>query len=114
MRLDDGELRIYADDLSTLGLLGNVDVELVDGQQRRWAATFFSLEGVEALFQKNAVTGECSSGTYLWASDMILLQSLTVETISRTVDDLRKSGEFDQAFALMPEEGDVKGGYAES
>lgn len=98
-----GELRVYIDDVAALATVGNVDVEVVDDHRRRWSATFFTIAGVEALFQKNAVTGECARGTYLWASDMILVRSLSLASIQLTIDDLRKAGEFEQAFSLLEE-----------
>jgi hypothetical protein len=103
IQIEEGELRIYAGELSELASMANVDVELVDAQQTRWGATFFSLDGAEALFQKNAITGECARGTYLWASDMILVRILSLETIRETIRELRHLGEFDGAFSRLPD-----------
>jgi hypothetical protein len=78
----------------------NVDVEVhVDGA--RWAATFFTLENLEALMRKNAVTGECASGLYLWATDMIVVRELSYDVIRDTVAELRRAGEFEDAFSRL-------------
>jgi hypothetical protein len=77
-----------------------VDVEVhVDGA--RWAATFFTLENLEALMRKNAVTGECASGLYLWATDMIVVRELSYDVIRDTVAELRRAGEFEDAFSRL-------------
>jgi hypothetical protein len=98
---EDGELRIYASSLSDLETVVNVDVEFVDGEGRRWAATFFTLDGLETLFQKNAVTGECARGTYFWATSMIVVRRLSVDVIAETMRDLQTSDEFGGAFELL-------------
>lgn len=56
--LDEIEIKVYADDLLELADMANVDVEVLDRRGRRWSATFFTLDGLVALFEKNAVTGE--------------------------------------------------------
>ena len=83
--------------------LDNIDIEvrLTDG--RRFGATFFTLQNLERLFQKNAITGECGAGLYLWAANMILVRVLSQAAIEGTVEELMKNGEFETAFcALLP------------
>ena len=79
---------------------GNVDVEVRDSSGR-WSATFFTLDNIRSLFEKNASTGECAGGLYLWAADMILVWTLDRATIEHTVADLRATGEFETAFARL-------------
>ncbi len=70
----------------------NVDVEIsLDGDV--YYATFFTLTNIKSLFKKNRNTGECRSGLYLWASDMILVETLSKDVIQHTVEDLITSGE---------------------
>lgn len=76
----------------------NIDVEVVFEDGTKYVATFFTLENIQALFQKNRKTGECCSGLYFWASDLILVQRLTLENVQRTVADLMEQGEFETAF----------------
>ena len=79
----------------------NVDVEVRFGDGRRFGATFFTLANVERLFDKNRKTGECASGLYLWAANMILVRDVSIETIERTVKDLMDCDEFEQAFLRL-------------
>lgn len=79
----------------------NVDVEVQLHDGRRFVATFFTLRNLESLFEKNKRSGECRSGTYLWASDMILVEELSKEAIERTVEGLLEDGEFEAAFLLL-------------
>jgi len=81
----------------------NVDVEVTLADGGRFGATFFTLENVRRLFQKNRATGECSGGLYLWAANMILVEELTMEVIRRTVEDLLDNGEFFAAFSRFGE-----------
>jgi len=81
----------------------NVDVEVTLADGGRFGATFFTLENVKRLFQKNRASGECNSGTYFWAANMILVKDLTMEVIQTTVQDLLDSGEFYSAFSRFGE-----------
>lgn len=82
----------------------NIDVivELADG--RRFTATFFTLKNIESLFRKNRETGECSSGTYFWAVDMILVEDLKRSTLEATVKGLLQDHELESALACIPDE----------
>ena len=75
----------------------NIDVEIVVESSTRYSATFFTIRNVASLFEKNRTTGECASGTYLWAANMILVRDLERETIRTAIDDLVKSGEIETA-----------------
>lgn len=80
----------------------NVDVEVVFDDGRRFSATFFTLTNLQLLFEKNKASGECESGLYLWASNMIIVRDLSLESIERTVKGLLSSSEFETAFAALP------------
>jgi hypothetical protein len=80
----------------------NVDVEVEFDDGSRYAATFFTLENLRRLFEKNERTGECKSGLYLWASDMIIVRELSEAVISETVADLLAQEEFEGAFSKLP------------
>jgi len=72
----------------------NIDVEVELPGGRRFVATFFTLQNIHSLFNKNLETGECSGGLYLWAADMILVKDLNLGTISATISSLLIDGEF--------------------
>jgi hypothetical protein len=75
----------------------DVVVKLADGS--RFTATFFTIDNILALFDKNKGTGECLSGLYLWSANMILVKKLTADVISQAIEDLLREGEFHSAFA---------------
>jgi hypothetical protein len=77
----------------------NIDVEVVLRDGRRFVATFFTAKNIESLFEKNKKTGECSSGLYLWAKNMIIVEELSLEVIEKTVDGLLRGGELRAAFS---------------
>ena len=76
----------------------NVDVEVELSDGRKYSATFFTIENVRSIFDKNKRTGECESGLYFWAADMILVERLSLETMEKTVGRLLDDGEFEAAF----------------
>ena len=79
----------------------NVDLEVRFEDGSRYAATFFTLNNLRLLFEKNEQTGECKDGLYLWASDMVIVKKLTEASISETVADLIAQGEFEAAFSEL-------------
>ena len=80
---------------------GNVDLEVRFDDGSRYAATFFTLNNLRSLFEKNEQTGECKGGLYLWASDMVIVREITAASISETVADLIAQGEFEGAFSRL-------------
>ena len=83
--------------------IDNVDVEVTLADGGRFGATFFTLENLQRLFQKNRTTGECAGGLYLWATNMILVEKLTMDVIQKAVEDLLESGELSSAFTRFEE-----------
>ena len=85
---------------------GNVDLEVRFDDGSRYAATFFTLNNLRLLFEKNEQTGECNGGLYLWASDMVIVREITASSISQTVADLIARGEFEGAFSTVASDGE--------
>ena len=82
----------------------NVDVEVHFPKGESYVATFFTLNNIQSLFEKNAKTGERKNGLYFWCSDMIIVKELTESVIRETVEDLLlKSGEFEEVFLKKTE-----------
>ncbi|MCR8633910.1 hypothetical protein [Paenibacillus radicis (ex Xue et al. 2023)] len=71
-----GEWNIYDD---------NTDVIMTFEDGTRWIATFFTYKNIQALIDKNQMTGECLSGKYFWSSDMILIDECSRERIEEVV-----------------------------
>jgi hypothetical protein len=80
---------------------GNADLEVRFEDGSRYAATFFTLNNLRLLFEKNEQIGDCKDGLYLWASDMVIVKELTEMSISETVADLIAHGEFEGAFSEL-------------
>jgi hypothetical protein len=79
----------------------NVDVEVRFETGEVFGATLFTLGNVAALLQKYRQSGECLGGSYFWAADMIIVESLTREAVRAMVEDLIRTGEFETAFARL-------------
>ena len=72
-------------------------VTLADGT--RWVATFCAFAHVEALRANCAESGENLGGKYLWASDLILIDSTARRSIEAVVRDLLAAGLLQSAFS---------------
>jgi len=92
---------LIGSDLSLNSLDDNVDVEVRYSDGRLFTATFFTLQNVKTLFEKNKITGECGGGLYYFCIDMILVESLSVDVIVETVENLIKEGDLESAFILQ-------------
>lgn len=79
----------------------NIDVEVSFADGSRYGATFFTLKNLATLFTKNRQTGECRDGSYLWASNMIIAEKLSMETIKTTIHGLLNDNEFESAFSKL-------------
>lgn len=69
----------------------------------RWIASFVAYGHVPTLVTRNRESGECLGGTYLWATDLILVEELTRPTIEAVVADLIRDGGFESAFTRYEE-----------
>lgn len=79
-------------------------VTLDDGSN--WEATFFTYSNIETLRQENAESGECMGGAYFWATDLVLVDTLTRERVTQVVDHLLANDEFDMIFVPAEEDDD--------
>lgn len=74
----------------------DVHVEFTNGEQ--YVATFFTYQNKEWLKQKNIKTGECLSGKYFWARDMIIVERIDRQTIEIVITELLDNHEFMSIF----------------
>ena len=89
----------------------NVDlwIDLDDG--RVFSATFFTIKNLTTLMGRYRESGECARGTYFWATDMIVVESISKEIIEATIADLISRGEIESCFELLePRRGDMGAG----
>ena len=84
-------------------------ITLSDGT--RWVATFCAFAHVNALRANCAQSGECLSGKYLWASDLVLIDDTSRPSIEAVVRDLIASDELRSAFSeVAAEDSDADAG----
>lgn len=91
----------------------NVDVQVTFPNGECFSAVFFTIRNIETLMKRYKKTGECADGLYFWASDMMIVESLTEKTICKTIDHLLAEDEFGYVFSknedakdISPKEGD--------
>ena len=71
----------------------DVIVDLPDG--RSFAVTFFTVRNLQTLMSKHRETGEAPYGLYMYASDMVVVETLTREAVDKAVAELVRSGEIE-------------------
>jgi hypothetical protein len=84
----------------------NTDVIVKFDDGTRWVASFFTYQNILSLVEKDKTTGECLSGKYFWASDMILVDEVSRKRIEEVITELIRENDFEQVFALCREVND--------
>ena len=86
-----------------------VDVLVTLSDGTRWSATMCSFTHISTLREKWLQSGECLSGSYVWAANLILVKDTSRSCLEAVLCDLMVSGEFSSALAqeqpLSPETG---------
>jgi hypothetical protein len=77
----------------------SVDIYVTFEDGTSYTATFFTVKNITTLLDRYRETGECASGLYVYAVDMIIVHELSDEVVERTVADLLETAEFETAFA---------------
>lgn len=76
----------------------NVDVYVILPNNEKYVATFFTLKNIATIMSRHRKSGESSSGTYFWSSDMIIVQSLNEADIKATIEDLLETDYLESVF----------------
>jgi hypothetical protein len=79
----------------------NVDALIFLEDDSSYTATFFTIKNIQSTMDRYRDTGECLSGDFFWAKNMVVLKDLSSNTIDRTVRELIDSGEYISAFELL-------------
>ncbi|MFA6902445.1 MAG: hypothetical protein WC236_05115 [Gallionellaceae bacterium] len=83
---------------------GNVDVNVIFIDGRKFSATFFTIKNIQELMANYALTGECLNGLYFWSKDMIIIESLSENQIKMTIENLMIDCEFEKVFGELKDE----------
>lgn len=79
----------------------DVIVEMETGE--KYIATFFTYKNIETLRKKNIQTGECFSGKYFSASDMLIVDECSRKNIENIISYLIQEQEFEFIFRKLDE-----------
>lgn len=83
---------------------GNIDVEVVFLDGRRYGATFFTVDNILTVMSRFKKCGECAHGLYFFTSYPIFVREITIDVICRTIDALLSEEDFEYAFEFFPDE----------
>ena len=67
---------------------GITDVIVTLDDDSKWFASFFSYQEIASIVEKNKQTGECLSGKYLWATDLVMTDEVSRARIEEVVSHL--------------------------
>jgi hypothetical protein len=101
-----------ADEWTPADAVTDVVLTLSDGT--RWVATFCAFAHLDTLRAACRATGENLSGKYLWASDLILVDDTSRESVRTVVADLVAAGDVPSAFSELTDPDVASGGNGES
>jgi hypothetical protein len=79
----------------------NSDVRVTLNDGSTWIATFFTYSNIETLRKRNVESGECMAGAYFWATDLILIDTLTRPRIEEVVRHLLAENKFETVFCAQ-------------
>jgi hypothetical protein len=55
----------------------STDVVVKFDKGSEWVATFITYKNISSISKKNEQTGECLNGMYFWASNLILINTIS-------------------------------------
>lgn len=96
-----GGARLAVRGIDPDGLAINVDVELTEPTGERWGVTVLTLSEVDRLMKAYRVTGECQSGRFFRASDLLIVESPILQDLVNLMGDLFVSGEHRQKMLRL-------------
>jgi hypothetical protein len=85
------------------------DVVVTFADCDQWVASFVAYAHVATLVERNRASGENLRGKYLWASDLVLIDSTDRASIEAVIDDLLRDGGFESAFTPFDDVMDAGG-----
>jgi hypothetical protein len=76
----------------------NIDVIIGLSNGEFYNVSFFTLKNIQSIMFSYEETGECASGKYFWAKNMLIVQDLSEETIREAIVSIVESGEYENCF----------------
>lgn len=75
---------------------GNADVVVAFEDGARWNAAFMTIKNINTLISGQGPN--CTEKNYLWAANMVVVQSIAPRDVAQTVAAMILRGEFELAF----------------
>jgi len=79
----------------------NVDVQIDLADGRAYSVTFFTVANLVTLMARWGKTGECANGLYVWATNMIVVQTISQAVIRNVAHDLVLTGDIEKIGWLI-------------
>ena len=76
----------------------NSDVVVTMQNGEKYISTLFTYENIMHLKENYKKSGECLSGKYFWASDMLIVERINRKEIEELIQHLIEENEFEVIF----------------
>jgi len=81
--------------------LGNTDVLVTLNNGKKYIASFFSYNYVEAIKNEHERNGEYLNGKYFWDKNMVLVRDCSIKTVEQVVNEVIDEGDFLEVFRQL-------------
>ena len=75
-----------------------VEVRLTTRDGQEYYADFTAIGFINYMFEKNKRTGECANGAYFCMPNMILVEEVSEQNVTDTIDDLIENSDVETYF----------------
>lgn len=79
----------------------NTDVIVQLNTGEKYIASFFLFKKIEVIKKGNLKSGAFLNGKYYWSKNMLLIDSISIESIKLVIQHLIDEGDFNQVFAKI-------------
>ena len=82
-------------------LKDNIDIHIIFDSGEKYFATLFTIANLQEIMMRHKLSGECAGGKYFGSINMLIVESLNLDTIHTCVDDIIQHHELEQIFARV-------------
>ena len=75
-----------------------IDVYVRTDSGSGYSGVLATVRNLESLFRKFSKSGECANGTYVYIMNLVILEVITRETVSKVIADLVATGDIVHIF----------------
>ena len=75
-----------------------IDVEIALSNGEHYYPSFFTIKRIQEILEHDKIEGDNLNGLYFWATDQIIIESMSIENILKTIEHLYKDNKLQWMF----------------